>query len=214
MRTDELIEALTTNLEPTDRAQVKRGLGTGVALAVAAALGLALLSLGMRPDLRDPGALTFLVVKLAFSLGVVAVAATYLARLALPGGERKAQLAITAVPFAAAVLLATFSLASAQKSHWEPMIFGRDWLECAVVIPLVAVVPFLLMVRAVRKVAAPTDLVRTGALVGMLAGGLGAMGYALHCTDDSLPFVALWYGGTVALCALAGAVLGPRLLRW
>lgn len=39
------------------------------------------------------------------------------------------------------------------------------------------------------------------------------MAYALHCTEDSLPFVAVWCGGTIALCALAGAALGPRLLR-
>jgi len=43
---------------------------------------------------------------------------------------------------------------------------------------------------------------------------VSAMGYALHCTDDSLPFIAVWYGGTIVLCTLAGAALGPRLLRW
>jgi len=43
---------------------------------------------------------------------------------------------------------------------------------------------------------------------------VSAAAYALHCVDDSLPFVALWYGGTILLCTLAGAVLGPRLLRW
>jgi hypothetical protein len=61
---------------------------------------------------------------------------------------------------------------------------------------------------------APTDLRRTGALVGLAAGSISAAAYALHCVDDSLPFVALWYGGTIVLCTLAGAVLGPRLLRW
>jgi hypothetical protein len=29
-----------------------------------------------------------------------------------------------------------------------------------------------------------------------------------------LPFVAVWYGGTIVLCTLAGAALGPQLLRW
>jgi hypothetical protein len=58
------------------------------------------------------------------------------------------------------------------------------------------------------------DLTRTGAFVGLVAGGISATGYALHCTSDSLPFIALWYGGTIALCTLAGAALGPRLLRW
>jgi hypothetical protein len=32
--------------------------------------------------------------------------------------------------------------------------------------------------------------------------------------DDSLPFVAVWYGGTIVLCTFAGAMLGLRLLRW
>lgn len=59
-----------------------------------------------------------------------------------------------------------------------------------------------------------TDLVRTGALVGLTAGAVSAVGYALHCMDDAVPFVAVWYGGTILLCALAGALLGPRLLRW
>jgi hypothetical protein len=48
----------------------------------------------------------------------------------------------------------------------------------------------------------------------MVAGCLSAAGYALHCVDDSVPFVALWYGGTIALCTFAGWMLGPRLLRW
>jgi hypothetical protein len=43
---------------------------------------------------------------------------------------------------------------------------------------------------------------------------VSATGYALHCVDDSLPFVAVWYGGTIAICMVAGAKLGPRLLRW
>jgi hypothetical protein len=29
-----------------------------------------------------------------------------------------------------------------------------------------------------------------------------------------VPYVALWYGGTIALCTFAGLKLGPRLLRW
>ena len=58
------------------------------------------------------------------------------------------------------------------------------------------------------------NLVRAGAFAGLIAGGVSAMGYALHCTDDSLPFIAVWYGGTIVLCTLAGAALGPRLLRW
>ena len=78
---------------------------------------------------------------------------------------------------------------------------------------IIAIVPFAATIFAVRR-AAPTNLVRAGAIAGLIAGGVSAIAYALHCTDDSLPFVAAWYGGTIVLCTLAGAALGPRLLRW
>lgn len=94
------------------------------------------------------------------------------------------------------------------------MVVGEMWLECLLSIPIIATLPFAVLVFSVRRFATPTDLTRTGAFVGLVAGGVSAMGYALHCMDDSLPFVALWYGGTIALCTLAGALLGPRLLRW
>ena len=120
---------------------------------------------------------------------------------------------MVALPFLAIVLLAALSLALAPSSHWSGMVAGHDWLECVVSIPLIAVLPFAMLIWAVRR-SAPTDLARTGALVGLVAGCLSAAGYALHCVDDSVPFVALWYGGTIALCTLAGWTLGPRLLRW
>jgi hypothetical protein len=51
-------------------------------------------------------------------------------------------------------------------------------------------------------------------MAGLVAGSLTATAYALHCPDDSLPFIAVWYGGAIAVCALLGAKLGPWLLRW
>jgi hypothetical protein len=93
------------------------------------------------------------------------------------------------------------------------MIVGDQWLECLISIPIIAIVPFTISMWVVRR-AAPTDLARAGAFAGLAAGGMSAMAYALHCTDDSLPFIAVWYGGTIVLCILAGAILGPRLLRW
>jgi hypothetical protein len=141
------------------------------------------------------------------------VASAYLTRLARPGGEGRTSSISAAVPFAAIVLLSAISLGLAPSSHWNKMVMGDEWLECLLSIPIIAIVPFAVIIAAVRR-AAPTNLVRTGAVAGLIAGGVSAMAYALHCTDDSLPFVALWYGGTIVLCTLAGAALGPRLLRW
>lgn len=213
MKTDDLIALLSTNVEPVDRRQVVREIGTTIAVAAAAAVGAMLLALGIRTDLMQTEALIFLAAKLAFAIGIAVLASIYLMKLARPGGEGRVAITWAALPFVATMLLAMISLAFAPASHWHMMMMGDQWLECLLSIPIIAIVPFAAVIWVMRRMA-PTDLTRAGALAGLVAGGLSAVGYALHCTDDSLPFVALWYGGTIVLCTLAGALLGPRLLRW
>lgn len=122
-------------------------------------------------------------------------------------------MAVVVLPFLLIAALALISIGSAPVSHCDRMVAGDAWLECLVSIPIIAIVPFALTMWAVRQ-AAPIDLRRAGAFAGLVAGSISAVAYALHCTDNSLPFVALWYGGTIVVCTLAGAALGPRLLRW
>jgi hypothetical protein len=213
MKTDDLIAMLSTNTEAVDRTAVVRTVGIALMTGSLVALVGALLALGLRTDLATAHAFTFLVAKLAFAIGVIGVAAIYLSRLIRPGGELRTPPVLAAVPFMAIALLAGIALGAEPSSHWDRMIVGDDWIECLLSIPIIAIAPFAIIIWAVRQ-AAPTDLVRAGAFAGLVAGGVSAMGYALHCTDDSLPFIAVWYGGTIVLCTLAGAALGPRLLRW
>src|SRR5712691_11591607 len=213
MKTDDLVALLSTSLEPVDRRSVVRTLCVALAAGSIVSLGLTLVGLGVRPDLITACALIFLVVKLFFAVGIVGLALVYLTRLARPGGERKTSAVLVAMPFAAIAVLSVISLGFAPSSYWDKMIVGDQWLECLLSIPIIAIVPFAAAIWAVRR-AAPTNLARAGAFAGLIAGGVSAMAYALHCTNDSLPFVAVWYGGTIVLCTLAGAALGPRLLRW
>jgi hypothetical protein len=204
---------LGTNVERVNHRRVGQTVSSAVAIGAATSLGLTLAASGVRTDLNEVGAWTFLAVKLVFAVGIIAVSWAHLVRAARPGGERKTPIATLTLPFIAIVVLAAVSIACAPSSHWSRMVVGDQWLECLVSIPVIAVVPFAAVVWAVRRLA-PTSLERAGALAGLVAGGVSAAGYALHCTDDSLPFIALWYGGALILCALAGAMLGPRLLRW
>jgi len=213
MKTDELVALLSMNPEPVDRRSVARTLYGALAAGLNVSLGIALAALGVRSDLMTARAFVFLLLKLAFTVGIVCVASMYLTRLARPGGERKTSAVLVAIPFGVIGVLSVISLGFAPSSHWDKMIVGDQWLECLLSIPIIAIVPFAAAIWAVRR-AAPTNLARTGAFAGLIAGGVSAVGYALHCTDDSLPFVAVWYGGTIVLCTLAGAALGPRLLRW
>jgi hypothetical protein len=213
MKTEELIDVLSTNIEPVDTQKVTRTLQIAILAGLALALITGIAALGVRLDLRDTGAFAFLGLKVAFGVAVTVLGSHYLLKHARPGGEMRSWISLAGVPFVAVMALGGISLMSAPASHWDHMMMGQSWLECLVSIPIIAVVPFAIIMWAVRT-AAPTDLTRTGALAGLVAGGLSAVAYALHCTDDFLPFVALWYGGTIVLCTFAGAALGPRILRW
>lgn len=213
MKTDDLISLLSTSPEPVARNSVVRTLCVALAVGIVVALGVAFIGLGVRSDLMTARAVIFLAVKLSFAVGIVSLAMVYLTRLARPGGERRTPSFLLATPFLIIVFIAAISLGSEPSSHWNKMIVGDEWLECLLSIPIIAIVPFTISVWAVRK-AAPTNLARTGAFAGLMAGGVSAMAYAMHCKDDSLPFIAVWYGGTIVLCTLAGAALGSRLLRW
>jgi hypothetical protein len=213
MKTDDLVTMLSTNVEPIGREKVGRTFAVAIVVGAAIALGLMLVALGVRADLATTRAWVFLLLKLLFALAVVGMAMRYLIKLSRPGSEPGISPFAVAVPFAAIALLGMISLGGAPSAHWNKLVLGDEWLECLLSIPIIAIVPFAATIFAMRR-AAPTNLVRSGAIAGLVAGGVSAMAYAFHCTDDSLPFVAVWYGGTIVLCTLAGATMGPRLLRW
>jgi hypothetical protein len=213
MKTEELIDLLSANIEPVDTQKVDRTVQIAIVAGLVLALLTCIVTLGVRPDLNNPGVFGFLLVKIGFGVVVTILGWHLLLKHARPGGENHSRIFLAGVPFAALMALAAVNLISVPASHWGHMIMGERWLGCLLSIPIIAVVPFAVITWAVRM-AAPTNLLRTGALAGLVAGGISAAAYALHCPDDSLPFIALWYGGTIVLCTLAGAVLGPRLLRW
>jgi len=100
----------------------------------------------------------------------------------------------------------------AADPNWEQMISGDQWRECALAVPIITVVPFAAIMWAVR-LAAPVNPAQTGAIAGLTASAISVTAFALHCTIDPAPLVALWFGGTGILCMLSGAKLGPRLFR-
>lgn len=211
MKTDEFIDVLSTNIEPVDTRKVANRLRAAILSGLASALTSGVFVLGVRWDLQEPAALGVLLLKLVFGAAVVVLGSVLLIKYIRPGGECRFRIALIAVPFLILLTLAAISLLSAPASAWGHMT--DHWLECLLFIPIIAVIPFAAITWAVRR-AAPTHLVRAGALIGLVAGGVGALAYALHRTDDSVPFVAAWYSGGIVLCTLAGAVLGRPLLRW
>jgi hypothetical protein len=156
MKTEELVALLSMNPGPVARGSFARTFGVALAASSVLAVGISLVGLGFRPDLTTTRALIFLLLKLLFAAAVVGIASVYLARLARPGGERRISSISMVAPFAAIILLAVISLGLAPRSHWDKMVTGGEWLECLVSIPIIAIVPFVIAIWAIRR-AAPTN---------------------------------------------------------
>ena len=213
MKTERLIDLLSTNLEPVKGKEIGRTLAWAIAIGAITAFVVMLATVGLRTKTGAGFDIPFLLLKLLFMVSVIGLGAGLLTRLLRPGQQAGRLLGLILLPFVVMGVACLVVLSLGQPAAWGPMILGTQWAMCLLCIPLFAVVPFGLLVWALRK-GAPTNLRRTGAVAGLVAGALGAVAYAFHCPDDSVPFIALWYGAMVGLCALVGAALGPRLLRW
>jgi hypothetical protein len=213
MKTDRLIELLVADLKPVNHRRISYAIIIGLAVGMASAF-VVMISIFIIPlDLMDRSNLQFLSVKLLFGSGIVATAAVLLPKLARPGTKLGSSIVITLMPFAAIAAAAIAALASAHSSSWVGMIVEEDSLICIPSIPLLAILPFLIIILTLR-LGLPTDRIRAGAIAGLAAGGLGAFACAFPCTDQLLPSIALWYGFPIGICATVGGKLGPNLLRW
>ena len=85
MKTDELIAALATNVEPVDPRRFSRVLARLMAGGVAVAAGLMLQKMGLNPDLPAYLGRGMFWVKLGFGIAVAALAVRGVAKMARPG---------------------------------------------------------------------------------------------------------------------------------
>lgn len=213
MKTDELVDLLARSNAPVAREPANRrfalALGWGL---FGATLAMALL-LGVRPDIATAMQLPMFWIKLGLPLLVAAVAYHASTCLARPGMRARYVAASLIALLAAIWLPAAMVLLQATPDERAALIFGRTWLSCLIFIPLLSI-PLLAGILWAMKGLAPTRLRAAGAAAGLLAAALSAAVYALHCPELAAPFLAIWYVLGMAIPAVAGSLLGPRLLRW
>lgn len=212
MNTARLIEALSADVGPVRRAPLARTLSWVMVLGAVIAVCVMLATVGPRPGLAD-APVHFLALKLLFTTSLAIIGGVVLFSAMHPGRDLRRWSPYLLLPIVVVGVAGVVALALTPQEAWAETMLGTHWAMCIVCIPLFATLPFALLIWALRR-GAPTELGRTGAIAGLVAGSLGAAAYSLHCPDDSLPFVAIWYAGSILLCALIGRSLGPRLLRW
>lgn len=211
MKTDDLIDMLAKNVEPAERQHWRMRMMLTLLGGLAIAAALVLTFMHMRPDIGT--STTAVLLKAAFSAAAAATIMPLAMRLMRPGSPLGWRL-LAGLIFAGVSLLAAFialmgTPSEARMHAW--MGGGFPW--CVVLIPIFAAPAAALMVWLARSLA-PTRLTLSGAAIGALSGGVGAMAYAMYCTVDSVAFVTTWYVAAIAICAALGAILGSKLLRW
>ncbi|MFD2644282.1 DUF1109 domain-containing protein [Pseudomonas japonica] len=213
MKTDELINVLASGEGPVDRHVLLRRLGIALLGGGLAALLLTISLYGVRADLGEVARTPLFWAKVALP-GSLALLAIWLnRRLSRPGVKGGGVWLLLGLPLLLVWLGAALSLAGAAPEARGELIFGRTWRTCALNIALLSLPVFIGVFWALRGLA-PTRLRQAGAAGGLLAGATATVAYCLHCPEMGVPFWGIWYLLGMLVPTLAGAALGPRLLRW
>jgi hypothetical protein len=212
-KTSDLIDQLVTDLRPESRSRLLRSISLGV-LSGAVVSGIVVGSLwGVRPDMAAALHTSTFWIKEFFVLSLAIVGFFIALKMARPDGQARGFIFLAIVIVLGLGTLAVLQLASAPTELWKRLIMGNTSAVCPWLILLLAIPIMLGLIWAMRRMA-PTRLQFAGVAAGLTAGALSALIYSVSCDESTIPFIFIWYGGAIAVMAMIGAFVGPRVLRW
>jgi len=211
VKTNDLIEVLAAGAGPAPRGVAARRLTPVVALGILASATLALVALGPIP--LELFATPAPWVKLGYAGALAGAAAWLAARLGRPVARTQGPVRAVFLVVSVMALLGVLALLSTQAGGRLAAVLGHSWARCPFNVLALSLPALSGALWALRGLA-PTRPRAAGLAAGLLAGALGAFGYALSCTELSPAFVAIWHSLGIGLAGALGAVLGPWTLRW
>lgn len=204
---DPLLESLVADLAPvapmrTAPAVVRIVMATGATIAAIAAL------MGLRGHVTPLFLLSaglFLMLGLAASLTTIAMARPQV------GSDRSgwAWAAAMAALLPATTLVMGLAHAPSAWDESDP----RTGMLCLMMGLLTGLASAGVLTLWLRR-GAPTSPERAGLITGIAAGSLGMFAFSLHCPNDNIYHIGLWHSAAVAVAAMLGRIIVPRLIRW
>lgn len=213
MKTDDLVALLARDATPVKRGAIPMRVALLAAIGAIGAFAILAPWIGMRPDLAEAVTGMTFWMKATYTAGLGLAGFALFERLARPGAKGRLGWVLTGLFAVAIVAIAIYQLMSTPMDQMRAAFMGVSWDKCPWRI-LVLSVPGLALLLWTMRGYAPTRPMLAGASAGLLAGGVAATIYGLHCEETAAPFVALWYSCGVVLSTIAGALLGGRVLRW
>lgn len=214
MKTDELVSLLSAGVAPVPAHAVGRRFAVALGWGLPGAVLLLLATLGLRPGLAQEAGTLMFWLKPGFAAALALAGLVAAERLARPGMRLgRGNSVLLAMPVLLLWLAAALVLVNAEPAQRAALVMGDTWKSCPFNIALLSLPLFTSTLWALKGLA-PTRLALAGASAGLLAGALSALVYSLHCPESAAPFMAVWYVLGIAIPTAAGALLGPRVLRW
>jgi len=212
MDTGELIQVLAADAK-RPRTSLPSTWWCAASFAIVLAAIVFYATVGLRPDIATAVGTLRVLFKFALMLTLAGTAFGALRMLSRPEGNWRRALPLLAAAPALLIAAVVLELMSVPRETWSERAMGASNVYCTILIMMIGIGPLSLFLLALRH-GAPTSPRISGAVAGLLAGGISATIYALHCTDDSPLFVAVWYGMALAGLAVLGSIAAPRLARW
>lgn len=213
MNTDEFINLLSTGIPPAKEAPAARRFAVAIIVASIGSLILMLRVFGLRPDLSTASHSLLFWAKLAFPIIVGVGSLLAAARLSRPGAKVGAGWTVTTTPIALVWLSGLWIVATTASGSRLPAMLGHSWRSCPFNILLLSAPGIAAILWAVRGLA-PTRLRLAGAISGLSASSIATVAYCLHCPEMNPAFWSIWYVLGMALPAVLGTLIGPKMLRW
>ncbi len=213
MRTDELVSMLAREVAPVDPAMRARRISLAMTIGFAGAGALMAWTLGFNPALHRAAAVPMFWVKIAFVAAVLAIGASAMPRLGTPGARAGRIPAALGGTLVALWAIAALVLLRAAPGERIDLLMGDTWRTCPYNIAVLSVPAFVAALWAMKGLA-PTRLHLAGAGAGLVSAAIGALVYTLHCPEVAPPFIGVWYVLGMLIPTAAGALIGPRVLRW
>lgn len=209
MKTGQLIELLARGAGPAPRALAARRLVPAAGLGVLFSSVLALGAMGpVGVEMLTAQAFWM---KLGYAAALAAASGWLAARLSRPAARTEPAWRSVAAVAIAVTLVGIAALWQAPDMRRD--LLGQTWAICPPLVFALSLPGLAVAIYALRGMA-PTRPVAAGFAAGLLAGASSAFGYALHCPETGLAFVAVWYSVGILSTGAFGALLGPRVLRW
>lgn len=206
-RPDPFLDQLIADLKPVTKMQPKLAMSRTAIAALLTIVALAVIN-GLRTNLSATfgfGSIAFL------ALGAAATYAAVVSGIPRVGSKQTGWIWAAALVSLLALSAIVMALPQMSVAQFETDLNAS--LHCIGMGMLCGLSSGLVLVAWLRQ-GAPASPEKSGLLIGLAAGALGAFISSLACPIDGFIHIAFWHSTSVAGSALLGRCILPQLIRW